>query len=266
VPGRTPRFGVGQASQGQRSAELAVEDGESDFFAPERATLIALAWEERLSAGLSLRAEIFDKRGTHVRPRWENLFEPIELFPETESDRIRIAPQAAHSYGVELGLERRAEHGRWWLRYVHSRARERVLGRWQARAWDQPHALLMGVDRSFGAGWRVSAQLDAHSGWPTTQVTAVESPDGSIEAILGPRNGERLETYINLWARLSREQRFGDGTLTWYVEAFNLLDRENGLLVEQFELERQPDGSLRVRRELEGGLPFLPSFGVIWRF
>jgi hypothetical protein len=119
-PTPTRRLGValGRSSQSQRSDELAVEDGEQDFFAPERATLAALSWEERVGPALSLRAELFVKRWNDPRPRYENLFEPIELFPETESDRLRIDPERADARGIELGLDRTTAAGRWWLRYA----------------------------------------------------------------------------------------------------------------------------------------------------
>ncbi len=264
--GRALRLGLADASQAQRSDELAVEDGDLDFQRPERARIAVLSWEQAPSPRLRLRVELFDKRWRALRPRYENLFEPIELFPETESDRIRVAPERARSRGIELGLDGRFESGRWWLRYAYSHSRERVDGRWQPRSWDQPHSLQLGWDQRFGDGWRLSAQADAHSGWPTTPVSARLRPDGSIEALVGARNSERFSHYLSLSARLSRERPLRRGSLTWYVEVFNLLDRENGNLVDQFSVIRGADGSLRIERSLGGGLPILPSFGVVWKF
>ena len=263
---RELRFGLSRTSQSQRADELAVEDGETFFHAPERAYSAVLAWEERLSAGLRLRAELFHKRWDRLRPRYENLFEPIELFPEVEGDRIRVDADEASSRGIELGLDGRLNEGRWWLRYAWSRVRERIDGQWQPRSWDQPHALHAGADRRFGQGWRLTAQVDAHSGWPTTPASIVALPDGSHTLALGERNSDRFAPYLSLSARLSREHVFSDSTLVWYVEIFNLLNRENGNLVEAFFLVRNGDGSLRVERNYGGGMPLLPSFGVVWTF
>lgn len=263
---RELRFGLSRASQAQRADELAVEDGETFFHAPERAHLAVLAWEERLSAALRLRAELFHKRWDRLRPRYENLFEPIELFPEAEGDRIRVDADRADSRGIELGLDGTWSESRWWARYAYSRTRERVDGAWQPRSWDQPHALHAGMDRRFGRGWRLTAQLDAHSGWPTTPASVVALPDGGHGLVVGERNADRFAPYVNLSARLSREHALSDGTLVWYVEIFNLLDRQNGNLVEEFLLVRNGDGSFRVQRRYGGGMPLLPSFGVVWRF
>jgi hypothetical protein len=259
------RIGLGGASQMQRSDELAIEDGDLRQHPAERARLAVLGWEQALSPRLGLRVELFDKRWSRVRPRYENLFEPIELFPETEGDRVLIAAQRASSRGIEVGLDGRFDSGRWWLRYAWSRSRERVDSVWQPRSWDQPHALHAGWDRSFDNGWRFTAQLEAHSGWPTTPV-AVREVDGGFEAVIGARNSQRFDSYINLSARISRQWPLADGTLTAYFEAFNLLNRENGNLVDQFTLVRDSDGTLQVRRSLGGGLPLLPSFGVVWTF
>ncbi len=264
--GQALRLGLAGASQAQRSDELSVEDGDTRFYRPERARIAVLSWEQPLAPRLRLRAEVFHKRWHSLRPRYENLFEPIELFPETESDRIRIAPERARSDGLEIGLDGRFEAGRWWLRYAHARSRERVDGVWQPRSWDQPHSLHLGWDQRFGDGWRLTAQVDAHSGWPTTPVSARLRPDGSIEALVGARNSERFSHYLSVSARLSRERPLRRGSLTWYIEVFNLLDRENGNLVDQFSVFRDAAGNLRITRSLGGGMPILPSFGVVWKF
>ncbi|HMC82584.1 MAG TPA: TonB-dependent receptor, partial [Candidatus Polarisedimenticolia bacterium] len=78
--------------QPERANELQVEDGESRFFPAELAEhrLISLEW--LLAPHWHLRADAYMKEMSHLRPRYENLFNPIELFPEGEGDRIRIAP------------------------------------------------------------------------------------------------------------------------------------------------------------------------------
>lgn len=262
----TLRLGLARVSQSQRSDELAVPDGEFIFSAPERSTHWVLGWEQQFAAAIHVRAELFHKRWAEPRPRYQNLFEPIELFPETESDRVLVAPDRASSQGIEIALGGGGEGGRWWSRYVYSRAREHENGAWFARSWDQPHALHLGWDRRIGEHWRITTQLDTHSGWPTTPVHVFINGEGRLEAELGKRNSDRFDPYINLSARISRFRQYADSSLTWYFEVFNLLDQENANAVERFVASRNADGTVTVDRILDGGLPIVPSFGVLWKF
>lgn len=260
------RLALSGVSQDQRSDELQVEDGDALFQPSERARQWVLGWEHLGDSGLRWRIEAYARRWSDLRARYQNLFEPVELFPEAEGDRVRIDAQRARSRGIELSVEAPTEWGRWWARYVFSRAEEQVDGRWMPRSWDQPHALNAGFDRSLDSGWRLSAQIEARSGWPTTPVSLQPQPDGSLLVQFGPRNRDRFAPYINVSARIGRTWTLPRSTLSAYFEVYNLLDRDNADMVTGFDLIRTRDGGLRVQREFAGSLPFLPSFGLLWKF
>ena len=95
------RAAWGRFYQPQRINELQVEDGESRFFPAQRAEhrLVSLEW--LLASRWRLRADAYMKVMSDLRPRYENLFDPFELFPEGEGDRIRIAPDRAEAKGLE---------------------------------------------------------------------------------------------------------------------------------------------------------------------
>ena len=107
------------------------------------------------------------------------------------------------SSGVEIraGSESGARFP-WWISYVRSSVEDRIDGAWAPRSWDQPHAARFLVGASWGNGWFASVAGTAHTGWPTTPVTAegVLRPDGSIEVetTIGARNTARFPVYARL--------------------------------------------------------------------
>ena len=70
--------------------------------------------------------------------------------------------------------------------------------------------------------------------------------------------------------RASRTSRVGrNGTLTFFIDVQNLLDRDNlrGLAIADPEYSYVPaTGGYRVSFPEEHWLPIIPSFGVSWEF
>lgn len=266
---RELRVAWGAVYQPQGIDELQVEDGETTFFAPERAEQIAIGFRQLLGASGSLRVDLYRKRYSNLRAQFTNLFDPIELIPEAEPDRVRIDASRARAYGAEVTLRGAGSIWSGWLSYAYAQAQENEGADWRPRFWDQRHSASMNVSW-VGAKWRASLSGIYHSAWPTTAVDArvVPLPGGGtrIEPVLGPRNAERLDAFLRLDLRASREVRLRNGALTFYFEVFNLLNTRNACCTEDFDLRFDPDGRPRVVPELDYWLPLLPSFGVQYEF
>jgi hypothetical protein len=80
--------------------------------------------------------------------------------------------------------------------------------------------------------------------------------------VLGPLNGERLGDYYRLDLRLSRVAAMRKGTLTLFLDAQNLLDRENDAGT-SVELDEEA-GELVFDPERWPG--FVASAGLAWEF
>src|SRR5262249_28388768 len=90
-----PRFGIryeasettvwraswGRIYQSEGIDELQITDGIRNAFPPQRADQASLGFERRLPRGVDLRVEIYDKRLTDLRPRYENLLDSLTLVP-----------------------------------------------------------------------------------------------------------------------------------------------------------------------------------------
>jgi hypothetical protein len=263
------RAGWGRFYQSQGIHELRVEDGISDFFPAQLAEHRVISFEHNFANGLHLRLNAYSKEISNPIPRFENLFDPIELFPEAEPDRVQINADRAEARGIELFLKSPpGKRVSWWAGYARSSSEDEIEGDTVPRTWDQKHALNFGLNYRPTPRWTFDLAGIYHSGWPTTGVRAetAELADGSlaIQPILGPRNGERFSDYHRLDLRISRHVPLDRGRLTFYVEVLNLYDQQNTCCVDDFEFTPRPDGSVRVDAEEAYWLGRVPNLGIVW--
>jgi TonB-dependent receptor-like protein/carboxypeptidase family protein len=265
------RLAWGWFYQSQRPNEVQVEDGETLLARAERAEHRILGFEHRREGGATLRVEAYQRLLSRSRVRFENLFDPIVLFPELTGDRVRVAAESGRAEGIEIFF-RGADRGplSWWLTYAFSSIKDDLGDRWVPRAVDQPHAFRADLNYRTARGWNWNAAWLYHTGWPTTRVSGrvVFAGDGSprVEPVLGPFNGERLPDYHRLDLRLSRGWKLRPGRLDAYLDLQNLYDRENVRGFEDFAFAPGAAGDVRVGSETVSWGGLLPSFGIRWQF
>ena len=265
------KSGWGLFDQPQGIHDLQIEDGVVRFSPVPRDEQRQIDLEHLFRGGLRLGLSIYDTEISRPRPRFENLFNPFQLFPESGPDRSRIAPRRARARGIEidLGSERRRALT-WRASYALASAEDESAGAWVPRSWDQRHTVTFNLDFRPREAWEVSLLGLYHTGWPTTEVRAeqVLNPDGSagIRPILGPRNALRYPPYHRLDLKISRRFSIGDGRLALYLEVTNLYGRRNVCCADDFSYLPQPDGSVRVERTDGAWLRQLPVVGLTWDF
>jgi outer membrane receptor protein involved in Fe transport len=258
------RASWGQFVQGMSIEELPVSDGVTEFAEAQRAEHWLVSFERRVSEAVDLRIEGYHKRYTDLQPRYENLLNRLVILPEVKPDRVRFDPVRARAVGLEASLRSvRSRPLFWWASYTWSRAEDELSDAVVRRGWDQEHAL------NFGLGWQserweLSLAGLWRSGWPTTRVELVATQDNAtLQAPIA--NAQRLETYVDIDARIARKFQFdGGGSLTFFFEISNALNRRNSCCTE-YELDDESEEPLLVTESIRS-LPLLPSLGVIWRF
>jgi TonB dependent receptor/TonB-dependent Receptor Plug Domain len=263
------RASWGQFYQSQGINELQVEDGVARFFPAQHANQAVLSVEHFFAAGVDLRLEAYRKDYRRLRPRFENLFDPLLLFPEAAFDRVMIAPDGARAEGVELLLQLRPHGtrlGSWsgWLAYAWARAEDHIDGSRAPRNWDQRNALNLGLMWSRGP-WTVTLTDTYHSGWPTTRLQ-VATPAGAVpQIVLDQRNRARLADYNSLDLKATYTFALAYGALDVFVEATNVLSRANPCC-SSYTVTGNPDGTPNIVRDADSWLPLVPSIGVLWRY
>ncbi len=263
-PATELRFSWGRYHQSQGIHELQIEDGVTDFYPAQRADHIIAGIRHNFNDRYSVRLELFQKDMSRLRPRFENLFDPLALIPELQPDRVIIAPSEAQARGLELSVNYNTGSLTWWASYTLSEVNDTVDGVEEARSWDQRHALIAGLNWNNGA-WDYSLAANVHSGWPTTDMMLVEPADPADDpvAVLGTRNAERLGSYASVDMRISRRFKVGKGTITAFFEVANIFDSEN-ICCRDYDLEDDTDDVLELSDDY--WLPRLPAIGFLWEF
>jgi outer membrane receptor protein involved in Fe transport len=264
------RAAWGYFHQAQRINEMNVEDGEDFFHPAQRAEHRVIGIDHVFDNGLSMRLDLYQKKYTDVIPRYENLFDPLEVPGEAQSDRVRIAPDRTEAHGVEFSLKGQwGERIDWWGSYTFSEVEDHIDGQDIPRSWDQRHATTVGVNWS-GRKWDFSFVHTFHSGWPRTDASAeiIADDDGNDIAVIvpGPRNNDNLDNYHRLDMRASRRVTLPRGILRYYFEVYNMYDRKNQCCTQGFEIVGDGMGGAELKQETAAWLPLIPSFGVSYTF
>ena len=265
----TVRAAWGSYTQSQGLHELAVADGDTIFRGAERAEQRVIGVELPVGGGVLFRVEAYERLTSHVRPRWENLDNAYDLFPEAQSDRVRLDPMRARARGVELLLSGRANPRLTWnASYALARSEEQLAGRWVPRAREQRHTFYADATYAPNARWQFSTAWQFHTGWPTTDVVYSLAPLTNGRRVLvsanGPIYGLRLPDYHRLDLRVTRRFQLRHSELRAFLDVFNAYDRVN--LVGYDHRVTVSDAQVTDVRKARDQLPLLPSAGVSWEF
>lgn len=264
----TVRGAWGMYSQAQGLHELSVPDGERTFGRAERAEHTVLGVEYPLGKTIAVRVEAYQRIHTRVRPRWENLDNPYELFPEVESDRALLNPNRGRARGVEILFSSRGGGPvAWHASYALARAEERIAGQWRPRSRDQRHSIYLDTTYRLNPRWQFSAAWQYHTGWPTTDIQYSLAFAGTrrfLVATNGPVYGLRMPDYHRLDLRATRRFALRRGELRAFIDIFNAYDRIN---VIGYDHDISISGTqVTDVKDAREQLPILPSVGFTWEF
>lgn len=260
------RAAWGRYAQSQQLNELPVADGVRAFEPAQRARHWLVSLERRFPS-VTGRIEAYEKMTHSPRPYYENLFDDLDLFPESRDDRVRVESEQARARGLEFFLK--SDPGRasaWWISYALSEATDRIDGNTVPRSWDQRHAFSFGAYRSLWGGWEASLAGTYSSGRPGTEMRPLRDASGAIELLPGPRNAIRRASYHRLDGRVSKRFSLRTGSVVVAAELLNLTGRSNVCCITGFTVEGSPDSDLSIRAEERIYPRFVPSLSVRWDF
>ena len=279
--GTNLRVGWGVFRQMQNVWDLSILDASREYFPSERSSQVTASLEHSFAGGGVLRVEAYRKDGDRLRPVYRNWKGGIDVFPESNEDRIRVFPTTSVSRGIELH-HRRNFSDRLSIRasYALAEVEEQVtaienvneprpllFAPTHGAPRDQRHALNLDATYRPWESWSLTGSYTFHTGWPTTIQATEEIPvqGGGFETFIRPEPiyGARLPDYHRVDARLTKRTRFRGGDLRAFFEVSNLTNRTN---VFGYDYFRAPttDGSFVLNRDPEGGFVILPSLGVSW--
>jgi hypothetical protein len=271
-PRTTLRGAWGLYRQAQGLAELQVIDGDSRFYPAQRAEHRIVGLEHRLTDGLVLRAEAYQRRIAQPRPEYRRLAALVQEVPEEDPEqRVRVAPSRGRARGVEL-LVKHDGGGpvTWSAGYALAATEDEVGGRWVPRPQDQRHTLHAEVAWRPSPGWSLSWAWQYHSPWPATErrftVDTLVNGAQTVTASWGPLNAERLPAYHRMDLRVSRHIPLGRGRLSLFLDVFNVYNRRNPVAYDYAVEAVTPGGRVTVSRRTEAPIGILPTLGARWDF
>lgn len=275
------RLGWGTFRQTQGIADVSIFDPDQQYFPAERSRQWTASLERFFDDGSVLRVEAFRKEGDELRPVYRNWKAGLDVFPETNEDRILVTPTGSLAEGIEV-YHLRHFGDRLSLRasYALGRLEETVSSiegvtdprplaytTTHGTPRDQRHALNLDVMMRPWQQWALTTSYSFHTGWPGTlqHIEDVPVGGGITEPVFVPDRiyGHRLPSYHRIDVRLTKRTRYRGGDLRLFVEVSNLTNRTN---VFGYDYARIPvsDGSWEIEREPEGGFVILPSIGFSW--
>ena len=200
------RTGWGYFYQSQGIHELQIVDGEKDFYPAELARHLVAGLEHTFSNGVNFRVEAYHKALSHLRPSYRNWTNEIEVFPEAQSDRIRLNRRSASAKGLEFYLK--FDQGRkvnGWATYALSFADDQIRNLDYAGTersldkntypgrYDQRHTFSVDLNYKPNRKWHFNVSWQYHSGWPYSELTmrSARAPNGALY------HYSTYETYFN---------------------------------------------------------------------
>ncbi|MGH7575882.1 MAG: TonB-dependent receptor [Longimicrobiales bacterium] len=216
-----------------------------------------------------IRADMYARRMTNLIVPHESE-DPLDA-PLVITDRYSVA--SGSTRGVEIMASRQFGAAELGLSYALTSAERRAGDDVFAPRFERRHMMDANATIPLGRSGMLSTRLSLGTGQPYTPVIGVTPvltydpvtrrwTSGSPVAIRGEHNAARLPGYLRLdvAARKSYDKRwFGQpGTLTPYIQVLNVLNTRNVLIADP----SAPEGELEYLPQL----PFLPTFGVEWRF
>jgi hypothetical protein len=263
------RLAWGDYYQAHAIQNLAIQDGDTKYYEPERAEHRVVGLRYRMLSNLELQVDLYQKLYKALRPRYENLLDIYEFAPESNFDRTKVDPQSGEAYGAELTLRNRAAGPLdWWLNYTWSKVEDNIDGAMVPRSWDQRHAVTANLAWR-GDRWTISVVGRYHSGWPRTPLLVepvIDDNDNVVGIIpdLSQRNQATFKDYSRVDFRVSRIVPLSRGSFEFYFEVFNVFDTQNQCCTSNHTLSLGQ--GIAVSPQFDDYLPLFPSFGFVWRF
>ncbi|MCU0241805.1 MAG: TonB-dependent receptor, partial [Vicinamibacteria bacterium] len=177
-----------------------------------------------------------------------------------------------------------------WASYTYGVANRQAFGRSYPFDYDRRHALSVVASFRPARKWEFSATARAASGFPYTPILGLRvaaradagdlDGDGNRLEMIPDRDAEgrlvytvyrggisnlnnaRMPFYARMDARATVTPDWGRGRVRFYVDVMNVFARNNaGMIMARLEYDPNADRP-RITETREGGMPFLPSFGI----
>ena len=237
------RAAWGYYYQTQLINNLDVNHNASKFNQAELSKHYVVGLEHLFKNGISLRMETYFKDMPRINPIYQNLRDPLEVFPEARNDVIKININGTTAKGIELFVKYdKGKKFSWWLSYALAKAEDDVKsiefdGLFTARTGKVPrntsqlHTIYADVNYRPNQKWHFSLSGQLYTGWHRTNYhyNTRTMPDGRLlfYPVHELYNGAAYPVYHRVDLRINRHFQMKKGRISTYLHIINLYNQKN---------------------------------------
>ena len=252
------RAGFGRYSKSVEEFQSDTVFGNPDL-TPQHALHASLGYDHQIGPGLRVESTVYGKWLYNQVVRSDAL---VTRADGSQTVIGYVNDGVGRVYGLELLLRGGVGPMIGWITYGLSRAerRDEPGQPYRLFSFDQTHSLT--IIAGIKLPWKLfaGARFRYATGNPTTPITGsiFDADSDSYTPIPGATNSERLDAYHEIDVRIERSWLFDSWKLTGFLDVANVYNRRNPEAYAYSYDYRQ--------RQVIGGLPILPSFGMKGEF
>jgi len=184
----------------------------------------------------------------------------------TDNDTSRVITNAGSGYtrGIEFYVQKKMSSnlvGSFAYTYSVSKRQDADSLPEYYFEFDRPHNFTLVSGYRLSDKWQIGVKYQIASGNPYTPVVGSVQKDGEWYVVDGVKNSVRYPAYHKLDIRIDRSFRFGNWTLTAYLDLWNVYNRKNTL-----SYIYEVDGNGIVTRDASYDFPMFPILGFSAQF
>jgi outer membrane cobalamin receptor len=282
------RAAWGRYYQTQFIQNMDVNHNANNFNPAELSTHYVIGAERLFKNQISLRIEGYYKDISRINPIYQNLRDPLEVFPEARNDVIKLNINGRTARGIELFLKYdRGKKISWWCSYALAKAEDDIrsiefdglltprTGK-VPRTTNQNHTVYADVIYRPSPKWNFSLSGQLYSGWHRTNYhynTRILA-DGRL--IFYPvhelYNGVPYPIYHRMDLRVNRHFQLKKSRLSAYLHIINLYNQKNlrkfdiGATDDNDNLVPDGNGGYLTPRGDKYWFGITPVLGISWEF
>lgn len=282
------RAAWGYYYQTQFIHNLDVNHNATKFNSAELSKHYVVGLEHLFNNHISLRLEAYYKDIPKINPIYQNLRDPLEVFPEARNDVVKLNINGRTAKGIELFLKYdMGEKISWWFSYALAKSEDDIKsiefdGLVTARTGKVPrttnqlHTIYADMNYRPNPKWHFSLSWQFYNGWHRTNYhyNTRTLPDGRL--IFYPvhevYNGVAYPSYHRMDLRVNRHFQLKKGKISAFLHIINLYNHKNlrkfdiGATDADDNLVPDGNGGYITPRGDKYWFGFLPVIGVSWEF
>lgn len=282
------RAAWGYYYQTQFIHNLDVNHNATTFNPAELSKHYVVGLEHTFKNFVSLRLEAYYKDIPRINPIYQNLRDPLEVFPEARNDVVKLNINGRTAKGIELFIK--YDQGKkiaWWVSYALAKSEDDIKsiefnGLLTARTGkiprttNQRHTVYADLNYRPNQKWRFSLSGQYYTGWHRTNYHYNTKTLPGNKLVFYPvhevYNGTPYPPYHRMDLRINRHFQKKHGTLSAFLHLINLYNHKN---LRKFDLAATDDNENLVPDGKGGYLTprgdkywfgLTPILGASWEF